>query len=139
MSLESLIEDSGQLATITVEALDGSVPPQSAMGGVDRSGTWQQIATGVPCLLNNKNSQLMAWPGRNDARAQVFDTRIYFYLDPTPSGFTTRMRITVSEPGGGSGDDPTDTTDLGVYQVVSVNNPNSMDRIWQIDCEKVRN
>lgn len=132
MSLESLIEDSGQLATITVESLTGT-PPRTAMGGVDRTGTWPQIATGVPCLLNNKNSQLMAWPGRNDARAQVFDTRIYFYYDPTPAGFTTRMRISVTQTNG-----DTDVTDLGVYQIVAVQNPNSMGRIYEVDCEKVR-
>ena len=132
MSLESLIEDSNQFASITMEAPAGQIPPLTPMGGVDRTGTWTPIVDSVPCLLNNKSSQLMAYPGRNDARAQVFDTRIYFYYDPTPTGITTRMRITVSQTIG------TDTTDLGIYQVVSVQNPNSMGRILEVDCEKVR-
>lgn len=133
MSLESMIDDSGQLATITVEAPTGQFPPQTALGGVDRTQAWTVLASGVPCLMNNRSSPLMSYPGRNDARAQVYDTRIYFYADPTPSGFTTRMRITVTKAGAGG-----NATDLGVYSVKSTSNPNTMGVIFQIDCEKVR-
>ena len=133
MSLEDLINESNQLATITIEALPGSVPPQTVMGGVDRTGEWPVIASGIPCLLNNKSSALTPYTqGRNNERQQVFTTRIYFCFDPTPNGFTTRMRITVTQSSTG-----TDATDLGIYQVENVSNPNSMNRIWEIDVEKV--
>jgi hypothetical protein len=133
MSLESLIDDSGQFATISIESPNGQSVSQDALGGADRSGQWPVIAVHIPCLLNNKSSPLMGWPGRNDARAQVQSTRIYFYFDPTPSGFTTRMRITVSAPGSSG-----DMTDIGTYQVIGTGNPNSMNRIYQIDVERVR-
>jgi hypothetical protein len=133
MSLESLIDDSGQFATITVEAASGSFPPQTSLGGVDRSQAWPIVAANVPCLLSNRSSPLMSFPGRNDARAQVYDTRVYFYFDPTPSGFTTRMRINVTKAGPGG-----DAIDLGTYSVKGTNNPNTMGVIFQVDCEKVR-
>jgi len=133
MSIESQVRRSGQFCDITVEAQPGQQPPQTAMGGTDRSGGWLPVATGVPCLVNTKASPLMAYPGRNDARAQVQTNRIYFYYDPTPAGFTTRMRISVYKPGSDG-----DQTNLGTYRPVETFNPNSMDRIFQIDCEKVR-
>jgi hypothetical protein len=133
MSLEDLISASNQLATITQEAADGKQPPQTTMGGTDRTGTWMQLASNVPCLLNNKSSQLTPYTqGRNNERQQVFTTRIYFYSDPTPAGFTTRQRITVTQSHLG-----TDDTDLGIYQIMNVSNPNSMNRIWEIDVEKI--
>jgi hypothetical protein len=134
MSLESLIQDSGQLASILVEAASGQQPPQTGMGGTDRTQPWITLASGIPCLLNNKTSLLSPYKqGRNDERQQVYTTRVYFYYDPTPSGFTTRMRISITDA------DPSDTdvTDLGTYQVENVSNPNSMNRIWQIDVEKI--
>lgn len=133
MSLQSLIDDSGQFATVSIESPDGQTVPQDALGGADRSGQWATIASHVPCLLNNRSSPLMAWPGRNDARAQIQTTRIYFYEDPTPAGFTTRMRITVSAPGSSG-----DMTDIGVYQVIGTANPNSMNRLYEVDVERVR-
>lgn len=133
MSLESLIEDSNQFATITVEAPSGTFPPQTSIGGVDRSQPWPVVASGVPCLVNTKGSPLSAFSGaRNDSRGSIFDTRIYFCSDPTSTGFTTRMRITVTQAGNG------EPVTLGVYAVKNPTNPNSMGRIFQVDCEKVR-
>jgi hypothetical protein len=133
MSLEDLIDGSNQLATISIEAPAGQFPPQTGMGGTDRTGFWTVLASNVPCLLNNKQSILSPWKtGRNDERQQIFSTRVYFYVDPTPAGFTTRMRITVTQSTLAS-----DNTDLGTYQVLNVSNPNSMNRIWEIDVEKV--
>lgn len=133
MSLQSLIDNANQLAEITVEAPDGQVPSQSPMGGADRSQPWPILASGVPCLVNTRSASLSAFGGaREDARASIFDTRIYFYSDPTPSGFTTRMRITVTQAGNG------ELVTLGVYAVKSPTNPNSMARIFQVDCERVR-
>ena len=134
MSLESLIEDSGQLATITAEALDGQVPGQDPTGAADRSdGNWVTVATAVPCLVSPKSSALQAFSGRNDARMGIVNARIYFLSDPVPSvGLGSRNRITVNvETAGGP-------QVLGVYAVQGVINPNTMDRIFEADCEKVR-
>lgn len=134
MSLESLIEESGQQATITSEAPAGQLPPQTLLGGVDRSDpNWVTVAAGVPCLVNVKSSTLSAFPSRNDARANVADARIYFLPEAIALGITTRMRITViAAP-------PHDPVVLGVYSVQGMTDPNSMGRILQIDCERVRN
>ena len=133
MSLESLIDDSGQLATITAEAADGQVPGQDPTGAADRSdGNWPTIATGVPCLVDEKSSALMAFPGRNDARMAVVNARIYFYADPVPGGISSRNRITVFVAVKGI------PQVLGVYAVQGRINPNTMDRIFEVDCEKLR-
>src|SRR5215469_3488934 len=129
MSLEDLIDASGQVATITQEAPPGLIPPQTAMGGVDRTMQWPSIAT-LPCHVNTTASPLQPYPtGRNNERQQVYTTRIYFYSCPS-IGFTTRMRIAVA---GGS-----DPAVVGTYQIEAVKNPNSMSRLWEIDCERVR-
>jgi hypothetical protein len=134
MSLESLIEDSGQFATITAEAADGSVPPQDPTGAADRSdANWPVVATNVPCLVSPKSSALQAFPGRNDARMAVVNARIYFLCDPVPTvGLSSRNRITVYA--GTTGIPQV----LGVYAVQGVINPNTMNRIYQADCEKIR-
>lgn len=133
MSLESLIEDSGQLATITAESPDGTVPGQDPTGAADRSdGKWVPIATGVPCLVNEKSSSIQAYPGRNDARMAVVNTRIYFYCDPVPKGISSRNRITVYVAVKGV------PQVLGVYAVQGRINPNTMDRLFEVDCEKLR-
>lgn len=133
MSLESLIDDSGQLATITQEAPDGSVPGQDPTGAADRSdGNWVTIATGIPCLVNEKSSALQAFPGRNDARVGIVNARIYFYYDPTPKGLSSRNRITVFVAVKGI------PQVLGVYAVQGRVNPNTMDRLFEVDCEKLR-
>jgi hypothetical protein len=127
LSLESLIEDSGQQADITAESNPGVTPPLTTMGGVNRS-TWLEVVTGVPCLVDPKGGTLNL--ARNDARANVKTPRIYFTQDPVPLGLNTKHRITVS---GGS-----DPTARGVYAVQDVANPNSMGRIFQVDCERIR-
>ena len=132
MSLESLIEDSGQQADIAVESPDYTIPPRSQMGGTDRSAPWGNIATGVPCLVRTQSSSLSAWPGRNDARANINTTRIYFYSDPVPTGISTRHRITVTTQGTGG------HRVLGVYAVQGVVDPNSMGRLFEVDCERIR-
>lgn len=133
MSLESLIEDANQFADITIEAPIGQAPQQTSIGGADRSQPWGAVASGVPCLINTRSAALSAFSGaREDARASVFDTRIYFSSDPTPSGFTTKHRITVTQAGNG------EAVTLGVYAVKNPTNPNSMGRIFQVDCERVR-
>lgn len=128
MSLESLIEDSGQFADITAESNPGVKPPITAMGGTNRAGQWLEVASGVPCLVNPRGGTLSL--NRNDARANVKTPRIYFLCDPAPLGLTTKHRITVS---GGS-----DPTARGVYAVQDVNNPNSMGQLFQVDCERIR-
>jgi hypothetical protein len=133
MSLESLIMDSGQRADISVEAPDGQVPLQDVLGGAIRTDPWPSVVQGVPCLVSPRASTLQAFPPRNDARANVSDTRIYFLADPVPSGLSTRHRITVVVDGVGG------PSVLGVYAVQNPNDPNSMGRILQVDCEKVRN
>ena len=129
MSLESLIEDSGQQAEIMAEANPGSRPTLTTMGGVDRSDpNWLEVVSGVSCLVRPQGGSLNL--NRNDARANVKTPRIYFLCDPVPCGLTTKHRIKVS-----LGSDP---TARGVYAVQDVTNPNSMGRIFQVDCERIR-
>lgn len=133
MSLESLIEDSGQLASILAEAADGQVPPQTAMGGADRSdGNWLTVADGVPVLVRTRSSALNR--DYDDERAQVIDATLYFAADPVPSGsgLSSRHRIVVADGGTGGG------RAAGVYAVLGVIDPNSMGRILQVDCERIR-
>lgn len=131
MSLESLIENSGQQATITAEAPDGQVPGQTAMGGADRSdGNWVPIAGPVPCLVRTRGSALNY--NRNDERAAVIDARIYFAADPVPSGISSRHRITVTAAGTGG------PRVIGVYAVMGTIDPNSMGRLFEVDCERIR-
>jgi hypothetical protein len=134
MSIESLIQNSGQQATITAEAPDRQVPRQDAAGGADRSDpNWVTVASGVPCLLNTSSSSLQAFGShRNMERAAVIDARIYFITDPVPSGISSRNRITVTAPGTGG------PRVLGIYAVQGVKDPNSLGRIFQVDCERVR-
>jgi hypothetical protein len=134
MSLESLISESGLQATITAECPDGQVVGQDGTGAADRSDTnWVAVASGVPCLLNTTSSSLQAFGSkRNDARMAVIDARIYFVCDPVPSGISTRHRVTVVAPGTGG------PRVLGVYAVQGITDPNSMGRIFQVDCERVR-
>ena len=122
MSLDSLIADSGQMATITAEAADGRVPGRTSMGGADRSdANWLAVVSGVPCLVRPMGSSLAY--NRNDARAGVNLHRIYFVTDPVPGGLSSRHRIEV---------------DGAIYAVMGVQDPNSMGRILQVDCEQIR-
>jgi hypothetical protein len=134
MSLESLINNSGLQATITAEAPDGQVVGQDGTGAADRSdANWLPVASGVPCLLNTTSSSLQAFGSkRNDARTAVIDARIYFLSDPVPSGISTRHRVTVTKSGTGG------PRVLGTWAVQSVDDPNSMGRLFEIDCERVR-
>jgi hypothetical protein len=134
MSLESLIEDSGQLATITAEAPDGQVPGQDPTGAADRSdANWVSVVTGVPCLVSPKSSALRAYPGQNNARQALVDARIYFTSDPVPTiGISSRNRVTVTTATTG------EPQVLGVYAVLGVINPNTMDRLFEVDCERIR-
>ena len=131
MSIESLIEDSGQQATITSEATRGQVPGQTAMGGADRSNAnWATVADGVPCLVNPKGSSLDR--NRNDARANVINAEVFFLADPVPGGMSSRHRITVTLT------DRPDPVVLGVYAVTGVVDPNYLGRIFVADCERIR-
>jgi hypothetical protein len=135
MSIETLIQRSGQQATITAEAPTGQVPPQDAAGGANRSdANWVAVASGVPCLLNIASSALKSFgSARSDARANVIDVRIYFYSDPVePGGISTRHRVTVTAPGHGG------QRVIGIYAVQGVTDPNSLGRIIQVDCERIR-
>ena len=132
MSIESLISESGQMADITVEAPDGQVVGQDPIGGAIRSGAWPTVVQGVACLVRPMADKLSAYPGRSDARADVWDTQIYFFADPVPSGISTRHRITVRYKGTGG------WNVLGVYAVQGVINPNTQSRIFQVGCERIR-
>jgi hypothetical protein len=134
MSIESLIEDSGQFATITAEAPDNEVPGIDPTGATDRSdANWVTVAIDVPCLVSPKSSAVRAYPGQNDARQAVVDARIYFLSDPVPTiGLSSRDRVTVSMATYGG------PQVLGVYAVLGVINPNTMDRIFEVDCERLR-
>ena len=87
------------------------------MGGTDRSGpNWLGVAQAVPCLVRDQSATLNY--ARNDARANVKTTRIYFHSDPTAEGLTTRHRIRVYQG--------KDKVLQGVYAVQGVIDPNSM-------------
>ena len=133
MSVDSLIEDSGQQALITCEAPDGQVPPQDALGGADRSdANWVTVASGVPCLVCPKSARVNAFPGRNDARVNLIDTIVYFSVDPVPSGISSRHRITVTVQGTGG------PKVLGVYAVQGSVDPNSMGVVFEVGCERIK-
>lgn len=128
MSLESLIENSGQSASILAEAADGQVPAQTAMGGADRSdANWLTVADGVPVLVRTRSSAVNR--DYDDERAGVIDATLYFAADPVPSGsgLSSRHRIVVT---GGRA--------AGTYAVLGAIDPNSMGRILQVDCERIR-
>jgi hypothetical protein len=132
MSIEGLIEDNGEYATITVEAPDGVSVAQDAMGGADRSDPWIQVAAMIPCLVRPLSSALFGYPPRNDARANMIDATIYFKDDPVPSGISTRHRITVTVPGTG------ENRVLGVYAVQGVIDPNTMGELYQVAVQRLR-
>jgi|SRR5579859_1673217 len=122
MSLEDFLIQS---ADVTAEAPAGSVPAQDALGGADRSAAWLTVASGIPCLARPMGTSLMAFgAARDDARRGVNTTRIYFAADPVPTGIGSRNRIVV---------------DGATYAVQGSTNPNSMDRIFQVDCERITN
>ena len=134
MSIESLITDSGQLATVTAEAADDQVPSQDPTGAADRSdGNWITVAANVPCLVRPRSSTVREYPGLNDARAALVDATIYLLDDPVPSiGLSSRNRLTVTTAVLGA------PQVLGVYAVLGVINPNTMDHHLQVDCERIR-
>ncbi len=120
MSIEDFLLQS---ADITCEAAPGDVPAQDASGGADRSARqWQPVASGVPCLVRPMGS---ARQDRDDARRGIDTGRIYFASDPVPDpeGISSRHRITVAG---------------AIYAVMGATNPNSLDRIIQVDVERVR-
>jgi hypothetical protein len=95
MPLEDFLD---QLADIKEEAADGDVPAQDALGAADRSdANWVTVATDVPCMVRTVTARLDAFPGRNDARAEIVNARIYFYTDPIPRGIGTRNRVIVED------------------------------------------
>lgn len=134
MSIEALIDDSGQQATITAEAPDRQLPGQTAAGGADRSdGNWLTVADGVPCLVWTEGVELDY--DRNDQRAAVVEARIYFYCDPVPPpGLTSRNRITVTQQA------PDGTRRLvGVYAVTGSREPaRGSQRLVIADCQRIR-
>ena len=134
MSIESLIDDAGQFATITAEAPDDQVPGQDPTGAADRSdANWVTVATGVPCLVRPRSSAVRSYPGQNDARTALVDATIYLLADPVPSiGLSSRNRLEVTTALYGA------PQVLGVYAVLGVINPNTMDHHLQVDCERIR-
>jgi hypothetical protein len=128
MPLEDFLNS---MCNVTAEAPTGQFPPQDAVGGADRSdANWVGVAQGVPCLVRPRSSHLEAMPGRNDARMNVVDTRVYFAADPVPGGLNSRNRIVVT-----SCPDP---ALIGIYAVQGVIDPNGMGRLFEADCERVR-
>lgn len=112
-----------QSADIEVEASTGKQPPQDALGGAVRTN-WLPVASGVPCLVRPMGSSLSAFKApRNDARANVNLTRIYFEGDPVAGGLSTRHRIRVEG---------------AVYKVQGAIDPNSLGELLQVDCERIR-
>jgi hypothetical protein len=132
VSIESIIERSGQLATITAEAPRGLATGRTAMGGADRSdANWLTVADGVPCLVSPSGSSLDR--SRNDAREDVIEATLYFARDPAPGGLDTRHRATVT--GTRTGGDP---VVIGVYAVTGVVDPNYLGRLFVASCERIR-
>lgn len=133
MSIESIIENAGQAATITAEAPYGAAVGQTAMGGADRSDdVWLTVADGVPCLVDPGHSAIDRQ--RNDAREDVISATIYFRADPVPGGLSTRHRITVTAT---RSPNP-DPVVLGVYAVTGAIDPNYLGRLFVVACERVR-
>lgn len=119
-----------QLATIQAEGPAGVQPPQTALGGADRTG-WLDVADGVPCLFRSLNVTLAAFSGRrNDSRQNQYSARIYFAADPVPEGLSSRHRIVVSGC--------PRAADNGIYAVSGAIDPNAMGRLLQVDVERVR-
>ncbi len=121
MSIEDFLVQS---CDVLCEAPPGGVPPQDALGGADRTN-YLTVASGVPCLVRPMSAAKMAYSGggRDDARRNVVTARIYFSSDPAPEGLSSRHRIVVEGQ---------------TYAVTGVINPNSMGRIYQVDCEMIR-
>jgi len=122
MSLEDFLIQS---ADVTAEAPTGVSVGQDSLGGADRSGQWLTVASGISCLVRPMGTSLMAFgSARDDARRGVNTTRIYFAADPAPTGIGSRNRIVVEGQ---------------TYAVQGSTNPNTMDRIFQVDCERITN
>ena len=98
---------------------------RTTAGGADRTEP-EVLAENVPCLVRPRSSALEAFGARrNDARAERIDATIYFAGDPLApdAELTTRHRITVA----------------GVdYAVRGPQDPNSLGRLLQVDCERLR-
>jgi hypothetical protein len=131
MPLEDFLD---QLADIYEEAEDGSVPPQDALGAADRSdANWPLVATDVPCMVRVVTARLDAFPGRNDARAEIVNARVYFFKDPIEGGIGTRNRIIVEDV---------------VYAVQGIGargaakriapSPTAEGHLFEIDCEVIK-
>jgi hypothetical protein len=132
VSIEGIIEQSGQLATVTAEAPRGVAAARTAMGGADRSdAAWLTVADGVPCLVSPSGSSLDR--RRNDAREDAIEAEIYFARDPAPGGLNTRHRVSVT--GTRTGGDP---VALGVYVVTGVVDPNYLGRLFVARAERIR-
>lgn len=134
MPIEDLIDRAETYATIAAEAPDRQTPPQTAMGGADRSdGNWLTVADGVPCLVWTREASLDY--DRNDARQTVVSARIYFHGDDVPNpGLTSRNRITVTSSAEG-----TPGRLLGVYAVLGAREPAlAAGRLLIVDCERIR-
>jgi hypothetical protein len=131
VSIESLIDDAGQFASITAEAPDGQPPEATAMGGADRSDpNWLTVADGVPCLVWHRDVAIDY--ERNDARASVVTARIYFAADTVPP-LTSRHRITVTQ----AADDGPRV--LGVYAVKGSREPSrGSQSMLIVEAERIR-
>ena len=106
-----------QTATIRAEP---TPVPRDRLGGADRTGEWQAVAEGVPCLVRPLSAALQT---RDDARRNVTLYRIYFAEDPVSGGIGTRHRVVVGQ-----------TT----YQVTGVVDANSLGRLLHVDCEAIK-
>jgi hypothetical protein len=132
MSIETLIEGSGQLATITAEAPRGQGTSRTSMGGADRSdANWLTVADGVPCLVAPEGAALDR--DRNDARQDRVTATVYFARDPAPEGLSTRHRIAVTSVRPGR-----DPVVVGVYAVTGVVDRLYLGRLFEASAERVR-
>ncbi len=84
------------------------------------------MASAVPCLVRPRSGGLSSHiSARDAARRNISPARIYFSEDPVPGpGIGTRNRILVNG---------------NIYAVQDVTNPNSLDRIIEVDCEAISN
>lgn len=128
MSIESLIERSGQECSILATTAAGSAR-QTATGGVDRTAAgWSSVADGVPCLVRPTGSSLNLG---NDTMSNQEYLKVYLAGDPVPGGISVRHRLAVTRAGDGS------PNAIGTYNVISVVDANGRGRLIEVGCERL--
>ena len=107
------------VSVLVLGAIVGTSAATSAVVAPPRAKALARTAAPVPAT-----ARLMAFGGRrDDARRNVVTARIYFADDPAPEGLSSRHRIVVEN---------------ATYAVMGVINPNTMDRLFQVDTEMIR-